>query len=693
MLGAMAGAVTASGAPTVAVPHAPPMLLAQAASPEVTFWESVRDSDDPAELEAYLKAYPDGQFAPLARIRLQGLRQPDVPPAGTASEKAESPPKVPQPQSRVPPQGRLGQQSISVKLGQLADSKHGWLGVRLAELSENLAKVFGFANARGGFVIEVLPNTAAALGGMKPLDLIVEFDGRSVPRWNALLSMISATPPGSDVRIDVQRVATSFAELSDRLRTEAEKGDATAAYGLGWLYAMGAGTAKDEAEAVRLYRKAADKGLPEAMSQLAGMYANGQGVGKDEREAVAWYRKGAEKNDAKALFNLGLMYESGRGVGKDAAEAARFYRKAADQGQFAAMFRLGMLYANGNGVSKDDAEAVIWYRKAAEFDHPDAIANLGLMYEAGRGVFSDDAQAVRHYRKAAELGQIAAMHMLANMYLNGRGVAQDNAVAVSWYRRAANLGFANAMAALGWMYQSGSGVGKDEAEAMRWYRKAADLNHNGAMRQLGWLMQNGGEAVKDPAQAVSWFHKSVEAGNVDALYDLGRAYAIGAGVKEDASKGADWMFKALKAHNAYAAREMTTNAEAWSKSFQRELQRRMRDAGVYDGKVDGDFGPSTKAAIEELAKAPVSGAASANTASATFEYDVDRPGSDYRTFELESADPALCASQCGKEPKCKAWTFVKPGVQGPSARCWLKDRVPQPVTASFAVSGVRADAQ
>ena len=59
--------------------------LAQATSPEVAFWESIRDSDDPAEIEAYLKAYPNGQFAPLARIRLDKLKQA----AGGAAAKDE----------------------------------------------------------------------------------------------------------------------------------------------------------------------------------------------------------------------------------------------------------------------------------------------------------------------------------------------------------------------------------------------------------------------------------------------------------------------------------------------------------------------------------------------------------------------------------------------------------------------------
>jgi adenylate cyclase len=41
---------------------------------ELTFWESVRDSDNPEMYEAYLEKYPDGEFVPLAQVRLEELR-------------------------------------------------------------------------------------------------------------------------------------------------------------------------------------------------------------------------------------------------------------------------------------------------------------------------------------------------------------------------------------------------------------------------------------------------------------------------------------------------------------------------------------------------------------------------------------------------------------------------------------------
>lgn len=46
-----------------------------AADREALFWSSVKDGTDPAGFEAYLKQYPDGTFAPLARQRLASVSE------------------------------------------------------------------------------------------------------------------------------------------------------------------------------------------------------------------------------------------------------------------------------------------------------------------------------------------------------------------------------------------------------------------------------------------------------------------------------------------------------------------------------------------------------------------------------------------------------------------------------------------
>src|SRR5262249_45528329 len=70
--------------------------------------------------------------------------------------------------------------------------------------------------------------------------------------------------------------------------------------------------------------------------------------------------------------------------------------------------------------------------------------------------------------------------------------------------------------------------------------------------------------------------------------------------------------------------------------------------------------------------------------------NVDRPGSDYRSFDLGTPSPEQCRDTCMVEPQCLAFTYVNPGVQGPSARCWLKGAVPDAQANACCVSGVKS---
>ena len=72
-----------------------------------------------------------------------------------------------------------------------------------------------------------------------------------------------------------------------------------------------------------------------------------------------------------------------------------------------------------------------------------------------------------------------------------------------------------------------------------------------------------------------------------------------------------------------------------------------------------------------------------------FEDDVNRLGQDYASFELEAPDPQLCQTACEKDVKCRAFTYVKPGYQGPPARCWLKHTIPQGSPHDCCVSGAK----
>jgi TPR repeat protein len=152
---------------------------------------------------------------------------------------------------------------------------------------------------------------------------------------------------------------------------------------------------------------------------LAVDYHHGRnGHAKDEAKAVKWYRKSAEQGNAIAQANLGVMYENGKGgLAKDDVEAVKWYRKSAKQGNAIAQANLGAMYESGRGgLVKDECQAVKWYRKSAVQGNALAQANLGAMYENGKGgLVKDAAEAVWLYRLAANQGSNFAASALQRL--------------------------------------------------------------------------------------------------------------------------------------------------------------------------------------------------------------------------------------------------------------------------------------
>lgn len=82
----------------------------------------------------------------------------------------------------------------------------------------------------------------------------------------------------------------------------------------------------------------------------------------------------------------------------------------------------------------------------------------------------------------------------------------------------------------------------------------------------------------------------------------------------------------------------------------------------------------------------------------TFENNTDRGGSDYHRFEIAPLKDSIagdlvaqrCQDACIKDPKCVAWTAVRPGVQSKThGVCWLKNRVPAAKANSCCTSGTK----
>lgn len=114
----------------------------------------------------------------------------------------------------------------------------------------------------------------------------------------------------------------------------AGEGDPVAQYNLAVMHGDGqGGLARNNQEAVRLYKLAADQGYLPAFAALGTAHATGRGVRRDDAEAVRLFKLGVEQGDPEAYNNLGKMYAEGRGgLPRDMRQATAMWRAAADQG-------------------------------------------------------------------------------------------------------------------------------------------------------------------------------------------------------------------------------------------------------------------------------------------------------------------------------------------------------------------------
>jgi hypothetical protein len=137
----------AAPAPVAAAPVAPapaqPAPPARTQSPEeVVFWESVRNSTNRAELDAYLAKYPDGTFAPLARARIDALAAAEAKRAAAPAPKPAVPP-APKPLAAAAPDRKAAEPPAAAKPDATQEALF-WESVRSssnpAELRAYLAK-------------------------------------------------------------------------------------------------------------------------------------------------------------------------------------------------------------------------------------------------------------------------------------------------------------------------------------------------------------------------------------------------------------------------------------------------------------------------------------------------------------------------------------------------------------------------
>ncbi len=83
----------------------------------------------------------------------------------------------------------------------------GWLGIRAQDVSPQLAASLGLSRTSGvmAVVTEVAENSPAAEAGVKSGDVILEFNGKPLPKSQDLPSLVADTPPGQKITLKIAR--------------------------------------------------------------------------------------------------------------------------------------------------------------------------------------------------------------------------------------------------------------------------------------------------------------------------------------------------------------------------------------------------------------------------------------------------------------------------------------------------------
>ena len=180
-----------------------------------------------------------------------------------------------------------------------------------------------------------------------------------------------------------------------------------ALYQLGRAYAAN----RQMPEAIGAWRRAADKGSTSAMVELGVLYGTGAGVAKDDAQARKLFERAAEAGNPRGVSNLAAL---GGSAPSDPVRARELLAKAAETNA-EAQYQLGLMLADGTGGPRDDAGARNLFEKAAAQNHPGALERMGAFAQEGRGGPKDSAVAKAYYERAAALGDDDAKKALKRL--------------------------------------------------------------------------------------------------------------------------------------------------------------------------------------------------------------------------------------------------------------------------------------
>lgn len=94
---------------------------------------------------------------------------------------------------------------VTDQLREFGETRRGWLGVSIDDVTQAVARQNGLERPRGALVSVVRPNSPALKAGVKPKDIIITFNKRPINSVRDLTRAVAETPIGSTAPMVVLR--------------------------------------------------------------------------------------------------------------------------------------------------------------------------------------------------------------------------------------------------------------------------------------------------------------------------------------------------------------------------------------------------------------------------------------------------------------------------------------------------------
>ena len=91
------------------------------------------------------------------------------------------------------------------QLRQFKEVRRGWLGVRIQQVTDEIAESLSIKPARGALVAGIDDKGPAKPAGIEPGDVIVKFDGKDIKEMRDLPRIVADTPVGKEVEVVIVR--------------------------------------------------------------------------------------------------------------------------------------------------------------------------------------------------------------------------------------------------------------------------------------------------------------------------------------------------------------------------------------------------------------------------------------------------------------------------------------------------------